>query len=585
MGWDRIQCSVSECWIERAVFRSALFGERPSTECLYGLGELLAHSPGSRHPHVRYLHRLNSSELGEWLSAASALAHSHIKPAVVRPIGAQHLLSETDVSAPSLANARAFLLRGPAHPLFGLSIIAESLLRSHPQAMVTWLTQNPDPEVADSVLGYLCERLLFQKGRDAVHVGLLRTGNPFLQMLTGAALCGSEASSRLSFTDMYEFANSVGVSPTRAFMVALTATDYMMSAGPLTDTQKHSLATAMAASWPGAPFNDMEWNTLQQALHPRWVELGVRLAHCLGPQHNPAPLLDRVLATVANIFGYKQPEKYLKERPEVTPENLEDHLTWASRAFALRYRADSKGVGKQAGQQLHHLCEPALRLISQPYALARFPHASYALERYAGVLLLALRIARGDSDKDRSERHKLMKGSLAEARALLYIATDYPNRDRLLEELARVCVSYMCDFAEMDNRVQWFEDPRLPAFTRALALWSDPAATRQHACLALKLLQELTQPGPARRQETILRRANLVTDFALAALFDAQAKDLVKQFLSQWQQMLGLWQGLEVMPVSRLPHRIYLALRKPGRHRRWLMSDPEWSHSRCAARI
>jgi hypothetical protein len=404
-------------------------------------------------------------------------------------------------------------------------------------------------------------------------------------MLTGVALCGSEAAPRLSFTAMYDRAITAGVQTPRAFMVALTAIDYAMRESPLSAAQTHSLITEMAARWPAASFNDSQWLALQQALHPQWLELGVELALRLPRQQDSHAVLDRILVTVAQRFGYKNPTESLEQRPDVTPENLENHLKWASRAFTLRYRADSKGVGKQAGQQLHHLCEPARELICQPYAAARFPRIHDVLERYAGVLLLALRIARGDSAAERKERRILMKGSLAEAPALLYITTDAPDANRLLEELARACVAEMADCIEIDERARWFGDPRLPSFARAIALWSDPVAIRQHNALALVLLEAALRPGPARLQKTLIRRVHLVVDFALAALFDAGAKDLIAQLMSQWQQRMALWRGLEARPQRRLPHRIYLALCGPGTHRQWLKNHPEWSHSRCAARV
>ena len=154
----------------------------------------------------------------------------------------------------------------------------------------------------------------------------------------------------------------------------------------------------------------------QRALTIFAPEVLVNVGATLGNSPAAEPVFNAVIELGANVVGLNTPICFETDT-ELTLDEFGSIRAPMARAIALRYRIDTRGVGRRTGQLLSELSKAGDRLLGAPYAALRWPQQyRSALRRRMASVLIAIDVARAGSRSGEERRTSCATQSIAAAR-------------------------------------------------------------------------------------------------------------------------------------------------------------------------
>lgn len=628
-GWH-----VNREIVIRALERRHKRPDQPSALVLYGLGELLARSSRGKAPYISCISNISRRKARQLLNAAKDLAALQIPISPVFEISSRDILREQHLTYEVFRHAEAYL-RYPPLPrprLFGLHVILETFLIAHPRELGQWLAKGHSSAINQTALAYFAERLIYSDDVTSLHRHMLHTQRPILQAMVAVALASNRLHDKLlSFDSLVTLAREAGLDASNAFILGMASAQEaclrrqrarhrlfgiesrlsLLTKSPenaiggshnaadeidrlsaelltlretidQTNLAVDQLIVEIAQAWPSDGLSKSQLTALTQAFGTDAAEMKTRLAQELGGVPRAADLLDDVIEDMSKQLGLAAGVNVFTEyfRPD-----QEFFMTrkWVSRALSLRYTIDPKGVGYRTSLLLEPLSKAAAQLLDAPYATVRWHQpCESALTRLVCSILLAIDVACGENEHARQERSRLMK--LAFDQAISALCRDRPDIDThgWMDQLASTCVEYMHIGYAPDQRKAWATNPRLPAFARALAAWSDANFIRADPARAETLFLQCASFTSSRNMNRAFSQAVTLLDLAIATGIRDNADHITRQALSIWPSVFCTWPELVGEIWRDLHLMLHDALVTNGQARQKLLNDPQWANSRCA---
>ncbi|MGH8138658.1 MAG: hypothetical protein ACREVV_10760 [Steroidobacteraceae bacterium] len=566
------------------------------------------------------------------LTQMTHLAAQEIPHSVAEDISARKLLTQQIVDGALLRVAVDWLGHMPtANPyLFGVPPIVSAVLFRRPQVLGQWLADNLLSAISQTVVAYFAEALVFSTRASSIHRQLLQTGRPILQALVAAALARKwQGLAPPSFRDFVTFARASGVDPQRAFVLGLASASTLhfqriqalarventhrriayvrqhpeqAVGGPLqaeneiarlvgslpelnvaatrAESTIDSVIAEMAEAYPAQGLDETQASAFRSEFPNHADQMCIRLAQALRAGGHTFPLLDAVINDFVEMLDLDHPEVpqanfYLDEKRFPTARR------WAAKAYVLRFASGSKSSGHRLAQTLAPVTRASAAMLELPYAAARLDGYGRTMKRYFAVISFALEVALADPAKN----SKLMDLALAEARKALKGERSDIDSEGWADHLLHACVWLMSTGQAPDERSRWFNDAQLPAYARALALWSDCEQVREDLSRARQLFDAAAMPTAAPSLERGLRRTLNLLDLALTASVPAGDREVSQCVLELWWQIYEPWRALAGPQWRRAHLKLYIALQRPGRTRDDLLADPSWRQSRAVGWI
>jgi hypothetical protein len=604
----------------------------PSALTLYGLGELLARGTRATTPHFRFLPKMSHRRAIKFLETACAIGSQSILASPFEEVTSRNMFMTRQLTSEVRQNARAYLVHPPRPKpnLFGLHVIIDAFLATHPRELGQWLAAGQHSAVNNTVLAKLAHRLVLSDSANMVHREVLKTGLPLLQAMTATALADNPWSGKkMSFASMITFCRDVGVRSATAFNLAmvnarqtciqrrqarheLAKTEKRLSLlgkhpqlaapGKTSDEELEQLSVSlrsahnairaadlavdqlvadMAQQWPNAAPIDAD--IFSDSLGEDTAEIMTRLANLLGADHTKtADFLDFVLDGLSRFIGLGAGPKIFSETFNPSQEDVERHFEWAVKALSLRYASDKKGTGWRTGQLLAPLAKATEKILRAPYSAMRWGNKyQSALTRRACSVLFAIRVARDGNDDERQERVELMRLALDQAEATLACDRSDVDTHGWTDRLGSDCIEMMRMGYAPDRRTQWSMDRSLPPFVRTLAVWSDAALIRADPIGAEALFEKSAVCHVSWDVDSTFPRAVSLLDLALATGARAHAEDVTNLALSIWPRIYASYEPTIDSIWSDLHESLHEALMRNGNPRRSLLQDPDFAHSHC----
>ena len=302
-----------------------------------------------------------------------------------------------------------------------------------------------------------------------------------------------------------------------------------------------------AADWPAGGMSETEMDWVDQGLATD-PELRHRLAAALPHQGNREWLSKSNVATLRSSIGLvDDPARvpvdhlYLDERTFLTLA----HQTAAS--LLLLYGEDVGAAAKRTSSLVLGVSRAASSLLLQPHAAARTP------ERWQSVVMravfacrFALVVAETVPEAKRAGAAKLNELAIDYARKVLPSRDLVHNGGEAFLRLASAAVHGMARYPDPGPvKEQWALDDNLPAFPRALALWSSPPLLTEHLDLARRLFLLAGDP-PLSQQDYNGRLTELLCllDTAIAFAVAAGRTELVDEAVRLWPVAYRAWKNL-----------------------------------------
>jgi hypothetical protein len=153
---------------------------------------------------------------------------------------------------------------------------------------------------------------------------------------------------------------------------------------------------------------------------------------------------------------------------------------------------------------------------------------------------------------------------------------------RVFHQLVARAVHQMAYQKDADHlRRKWALADDLPAFARAMALWSSPALVEAHTALAFDLLRRVGElPLSKSHLDDQLSRLLTLLDVAVAASAGAGKQDVLSSITKAWDEIYKDWMGV----TDRFTHAagmLVVAVSKDGPERAKILAEPAWAHSMC----
>lgn len=606
----------------------------PSAVVLYGLGELLARTTGGPALVIPRLASLSRRQVQRLLEEIRGIAAAQIPKKPHMEIGSRDMLFAPCLNETVWRHAESYLAHPPlARPrLFGLDVVIETLLTTHPQALGEWLTQDHPTAINQTVLAYLATRLIFSDEPSTLHRQLLLTKRPILQAMAIASLASNHWNNRLMpFGVLVELSHDMGLSPLEAFALAIVSAkntclrrrqtrdrfadmddrlrqivkhpekapggisyatgeiERLTAMLPTLDAAKHQSELAVdqlildiAQSWPSEGITSDLIIDLTHAFGADAAELSTRLFQSLGAVPGAIALLDGVINDMSKMLGLNVTQTVFEESFRPSAEEFDTACQWTSLALSLRYTADQKGVGWRTSQLLAPMAKAASTVMDAPYAAVRWSQQyASALTRQACSILLAIEVACGSNEHERAARSRLMELALVQAMATL--SRDRPdiNTHGWTDRLASACTGCMRLGYAPDQRALWGSNLRLPVYVRALAVWSDPELIRSDPARAEALFLQGASRKNSHNDDRAISQALSLLDLALATGARHTADDITNLAISIWPRAYRSWQAIAGDRWSEFHHLLLDALVKEGNARQQILNDPQWVQSHC----
>jgi hypothetical protein len=121
----------------------------------------------------------------------------------------------------------------------------------------------------------------------------------------------------------------------------------------------------------------------------------------------------------------------------------------------------------------------------------------------------------------------------------------------------------------------------LPAFARAMALWSSPALVGENKALAAELFRR-TSELPLSRGARGLQVSRMLTllDLAVSACTESGRQDLVRDLIELWVEVYGDWQPL-FPQWANAAETMAAAVERDSSERITFLADPSFAQTHC----
>ena len=219
----------------------------------------------------------------------------------------------------------------------------------------------------------------------------------------------------------------------------------------------------------------------------------------------------------------------------------------AAQSLLLLYSDDRRGVGKRTSDLVGGITEAFELLAAEPFAAARAPvRFQSALARAACAYLFALMVVACTPEAERAKVEILNRLATEHVLILLCASSPDARSSQLLFKLTvRAVLQMTYDTHGEKLRRQWATAEELPAFARALALWSSPALVGENKALAAALFRRTAEP-PLSRGARGLQISRMLTllDLGVSACIEAGRRDLVRDLIELWAEVYKDWQPL-----------------------------------------
>ena len=339
----------------------------------------------------------------------------------------------------------------------------------------------------------------------------------------------------------------------------------------------------LAADWPpdGLPDNQMEsldYNFVDT------LEIRHRLAEKLPHKGNRDWLLTRNVEQLCALVGLsRQPAAILDAHFNADDPQLDRVIPWAAQSLILLQADNRRGVGKKTSDLVAGMSVAFESLAAQPFAAARTPMRwQSVLARAACSYLFALLVVAYTPDVRRSEVEILNRMAIEHVLILLCARNPDARSSQLLFKLTARTVLQMSYCTDGDKlRRQWADAEDLPAYARALALWSSPALVEENKAFAAALFRR-TAELPLSRGARGLQVSRMLTllDLGVSACIGTGRQDLVRDLIELWADVYKDWQP-SFPQWANAAETMAAAVERDGPERTTFLADPSFAHTHC----
>lgn len=566
---------------------------KPTPAVVYGLGELLARGHGAQAPEFRTLKRLTGREVCQLLNALTQIAQKVLPRKAYTDVTCKNVVRAVVIDRAVCQRASAFLRFPPRSTvgLYGYSHAIFALLICHPHITIKWLSHaNLSAEIYTVIVSRVIDSLIYRNPSECRSIAylLLRTGVPFFQALGACSLAGEDGNENgIEFAQLVIELQSLGIRRSQAFTLSLivvetararrarveskitefsarlvqlekypdTAIGGSRNADDETEQVRHSLETAQAekrrvdqdfdklVSALASVFNTeptfvSRLVELQGALMLYAPEVLVRVGEYLGAGQAAEAILDFVIDVGVKVIGLSAPT--FGDDGNLTRKDFESIRAPMARAIDLRYRSDVKGVGRRTGQLLAELAQVGDRLLNAPYSAERWPlQYRRALRRRMASVLLAFDVAKSGTPDEQSMKATLAKIAIEQAELLLTKERPDIDSEGFGEEVTLVALDIMQAGLASDRRAQWRQDIKMDAFSRAIAIWSDPVVALSDKDMARSLFLQCTESTICRigSLRPLIRALNLL-DVTFASVIRDKKSEVLPLLKLAWEEAI-----------------------------------------------
>jgi hypothetical protein len=339
----------------------------------------------------------------------------------------------------------------------------------------------------------------------------------------------------------------------------------------------------MAADWPAEGLSREQMVSLDH-IFVDTAEIRHRLAAKLSHQTNRDWLLKRNITRLEDFIGLKKnPAEIPKEYFLPDERRFAAIEKWTAESLILLYDPDNRGVGKRTSDLVSGVAKAATDLIAQPFISGRQPeHWQSVMTRSACAGRFAFAVVASTPTERRDTVVQLNELALDHAFTLLSAQNPPSNAATPLHELTAQAVEQMGLSSSPDAlREKWALAETLPAFSRALALWSSPTLVEKHMALACDLFQRVgTVPLSHGSYNVQMSRMLTLLDVAIASSVPTGKDELIacicqlwKSAYRDWLQISIRWEGIAGLLAS--------AVEKEGSERAQIVADRAFANSYC----
>ncbi len=352
-------------------------------------------------------------------------------------------------------------------------------------------------------------------------------------------------------------------------------------------TELEQMLSDLARDWPQTGLTQHQMTALENVF-VNTPEFRYRLAEKIGHQENCAWLLRRNIENMKDWLGAGDgmPEalgKYFIPNDQ----QFVAMAPWAAKSLIALYADDKRGIGKRTSDIAFGISQAVVNLCTQPFAAARQPVAwQSAIPRSAYTTLFALTVVAGALHAYRDRVMVLNSLAIEHAFLLLRLDNPGPHASLILDKLASAAVIHMKYLPSPDDaRREWAAAVAMPAFPRALALWSSANLIDGDATLACSLFRRAGElPLSRYARDRQLSRMLSLLDLAVATGTECKRPDLVGRVIDLWDEIYPKWRPLSDR-WNDAARMLVAAVAGDGQERAAFVSDPAFARSHCRQMI
>jgi hypothetical protein len=339
----------------------------------------------------------------------------------------------------------------------------------------------------------------------------------------------------------------------------------------------------LAADWPPDGLSEDQMKSLD-CNFVATPEIRHRLAEKLSHRGNHDWLLKRNIAQLCTIIGLsREPSPIFDVHFNADDLQLDRVIPWTAQSLILLYADDRRGVGKKTSDLVVGMTEAFELLAAQPFAAARAPmRFQSALARAACAHLFGLMVVACTLEAGRANVKILNKLAIEHVLTLLCARGSDARSSQLLFRLTvRTVLQMSFDTYGEKLRRQWVAAEELPAFARALALWSSPALVEENKTLAAALFRRTAEPPLSRRARGIqVSQMLTLLDLAISASIQIGRGDLVCALIELWAEVYKDWQPFFPQWASAA-ETMAAAVERDGPERQVFLADTAFAQTHC----
>jgi hypothetical protein len=339
----------------------------------------------------------------------------------------------------------------------------------------------------------------------------------------------------------------------------------------------------LAADWPPDGLSDSQMESLDHSfVNINTPETRHRLAEKLPHRGNRDWLLKRNIEQLCVHIGLsREPAAILDAHFNADNPQLEIVIPWAAQSLILLHADDRRGVGKRTSDLVAGMSVAFESLAAEPFAAARAPMRwQSALARAACAYLFALMVVACTPDFRRSEVEVLNRMAIEHVLILLCARSQDAGSSQLLFKLTTRTVLQMSYCTDGDKlRRRWADAEELPAFARALALWSSPVLIEENEALAATLFRRTAELPLSRGVRGVqVSRMLTLLDLAVSTCAEAGRSDLIRDLIGLWTEVYKNWQPF-FPQWANAAETIAAAVEREGPERRIFLAEPSFAQS------